>query len=73
MTRALLRDLADVMLRDLIRPSRMKLAVLVILVVLSVVAENGGHLVLGEPGENPVAIAIIVLSVKVATGLMRDG
>jgi hypothetical protein len=73
MPRVPLRDLAGVIFRDLMRPTRTKLAVLAFLFVTSIMAERDGSLVIGRPGntafdaENPVAVVILALLVRAVT------
>jgi len=58
------RDLVVPLLSDLGRPSRTKLAILVIGFALSVVAEHQGFVTIGMPGENPIAVIILALLVR---------
>jgi hypothetical protein len=64
MAQPTLRDLATVILRDLMRTTRTKLVILVVLFVASIVAEREGYLSVGLPGENPVAIVILAFLVR---------
>jgi hypothetical protein len=58
------RVMNRVPLRDLARPTRTKLVVLLILFVGSVVAEREGYLVFGMPGEAPIAVVILALFLR---------
>ena len=64
MDRVPVRENVRAWLRELARPTRTKLVILLVLFVVSVVADREGYLVLGEPGENPIPVVVLALVLR---------